>query len=449
VEPMISFAAHEVRAGEGGAWADFESMLGLLVEATQETQAHLMYSNSGDWGIDVFIGRLDHEVSVWQAKYFRRGVGRGQQSKIEDSFASVLANAEKHGFVLRRWVLCIPCSLDPPMTQWWAGFQQRHSDTGVQIELWDENRLQKLLLRDAAAHIRRAYYDPYRETSRPDAHVPNTRQPKRPPLTDTWRGGDERVFHDARYLLHEAPSQTHTADRSLIQRDAQATDLRDGKRVWLRQAQSQRPTSGALAVRQALRRQAALDLLTSFVDLVDQDDATTLITQHPDGISWGQTFGTVAVDPLTALAVLDAGADVCQALGRLHRRGYDHRRIDPTTVVVGAGGAHLRDAGLMAVPASPLDAAAGTRAPEQSRAPYTAGPQTDVYQIAALVQRTLTGHQPRLFVPIPLPVFVPGFPKAAADVITQALSADPQSRPDVHVLGMELRRARTALNRAV
>jgi hypothetical protein len=447
VEPMINFAAHEVRAGKG-AWADFEGMLGLLVGATEKTQAHLVFGNPGDWGIDVMVGRLDHDVSLWQAKYFRQGVGKSEQSRIRESFTSALSNSQKQGYVLRTWVLCIPCSLDAPMTKWWAGFKRRRSDTGVQIELWDENRLRELLLRDAAVHIRRAYYDPYRETFRPDTYVPNTRRSRRQPLMGTWRAGDERIFHDSRYLLHEVPSQRHTADRSLIQRDSEATDLRDGQRVWIRQAQSERRTSAALAVRQALRMQAALDLLSSVVELIDEDDATTLITEHPDGTSWEETFGAVPVEPLTALAVLDAGADVCQVLGRLHSRGYDHRRIDPTTVVVGAGGARLRDAGLMAVPASPLDASTGSRAPEQGRAPYTAGPHTDVYQLAALVQRTLTGHLPRPSMPIPLPVFVPGFPDTAAAVITQALSVDPQARPNVHVLGMELRRARSAMNTA-
>jgi hypothetical protein len=117
--------------------------------------------------------------------------------------------------------------------------------------------------------------------------------------------------------------------------------------------------------------------------------------------------------------------------------------------VVGRHGTRLRDAGLVAAPAWPLDTPTGNRAPEQGRAPYTAGPPTDVYQLAALVQHTLTGHLPRPSVPIPLPVFVPGFPEAAAAVITQALSADPRARPDVRVLGMELHRACAALNAAV
>jgi hypothetical protein len=445
---MINFAAHEVRAGEG-AWADFESMLGLLVAASENTQAHMVFANPGDWGIDVMVGRLDQDVSLWQAKYFRRGVGKSQQANIRESFTSALSHAEEQGYVLRRWVLCIPCSLDAPMTKWWNGFKQRRSGTGVQIELWDENRLRELLLRDAAVHIRRAFYDPYREAPRPDLHGPSHRGPMRPALTGTWRGGDERSFRNSRYLLHEAPVQTRTADRSLIQRDAEATDLRDGQRMWIRQAQSERRTPVALAVRQGLRMQAALDLLSSVVDLIDEGNATTLITRYPDGTRWEQTFGAVPVDPLTALAVLDAGADVCRALGGLHRRGYDHRRIDPTAIVVDAGGAQLRDAGLMAVPAAPTDASTGIRAPEQGRAPYTAGPHTDIYQVAALVQLTLTGQLPRPSVPIPLPVFVPGFPDTAAAVIAGALSPEPRARPDIDVLGMALRRARIALNGVV
>ena len=321
-----------------------------------------------------------------------QGVGKSQQSSIEDSFGLLAPTPRSRGTSCAAGY-CASGAAGTTMTKWWASFQQRHSDTSVQIELWDENRLRELLLRDTSANIRRAYYNPYRETISPNTYVPNARRPGRP-LTGTWRGGDERIFHDTRYLLHETPSQTHTADRSLVQRVSEATDLRDGQRVWDRQAQSTRYTSAALAVRQALRMQAALDLISPVVDLIDEDDATTLITEHPDGTSWEQAFRTVPVDPLTALAVLDAAADVCQALGRLHRREYDHRLIDPTTVVVGAGSARLRDAGLMAVPASPLDASTRNPAPEQFRAPYTAGPPTDVYQLAALVQHALTRHLP-------------------------------------------------------
>jgi hypothetical protein len=70
--PSINFFAHRVRAGDG-AWADFEQMLALLVQAT-EGHAHLIHSNPGDWGIDVLVGDMSGRVALWQAKYYINGV---------------------------------------------------------------------------------------------------------------------------------------------------------------------------------------------------------------------------------------------------------------------------------------------------------------------------------------------------------------------------------------
>jgi len=445
---MINFAAHEVRAGEG-AWADFETMLGLLVTATEKSQANLVFANPGDWGIDVLVGRLDREVDVWQAKYFRRGVGNSQRRSIESSFGSARTNAQRHGYRLRRWVLCVPCSLDAPTTQWWASFRERNSSTGTLIELWDENRLRELLLLDSAVHIRRAYYDPYQASPRPASVAPvgtgAVRTAPTPP-DSSWQAGQERVLGAQRYLLHEHPRRTRTPDGSLTRNEVSAT-LRDGRLVWIRQAQALRPTPTAAAARQGLRVQASLDLLHPVVELIDDATTTTLVTALPPGTDWDHTFGAVAVSEFLVPAVIAAGVDVCDDLERLHRRGYDHRRLDGTQILVGQDGARLRDAGLMATAAAAADAAsASTRAPEQALAPYTAGSATDVYLLAALVQRTLTGHLPRPGIPIPLPVFVPGFPTAAAATVETALSALPAQRPGIPDLREALGQALSAIS---
>ena len=111
---MITFAVHQVRAGQAGASEDFEQMLGLLVRATSGREANLIFANPGDWGIDVLVGDLHGRVTVWQAKYFARGVGRSQQGQIRSSFASAVRAAADHGYALERWVLCIPASMDGP-----------------------------------------------------------------------------------------------------------------------------------------------------------------------------------------------------------------------------------------------------------------------------------------------------------------------------------------------
>jgi WD40 repeat protein len=158
---MITFAAHQVRAGLTGASEDFEQMLALLVRATSG-DGNLVFANPGDWGIDVLVGDLRGRVTVWQAKYFMRGVARSQQSQIAASFDSASRAAASHGYTLERWVLCIPASLDPPTTQWWAGWKaEQERDSGVSIELWDETILRGLLLRPEAGDVRRHYYNPY------------------------------------------------------------------------------------------------------------------------------------------------------------------------------------------------------------------------------------------------------------------------------------------------
>jgi hypothetical protein len=160
-QPMITFASHQARAGMAGASEDFEQMLGLLVRVT-EGEANLVFANPGDWGIDVLVGDLNGRASVWQAKYFRLGVGRSQQAQIAESFALALRAAARHAYVLERWVLCIPASMDGPTTQWWQAWKaDREQETGVAIELWDETVLRELLLRPEAADIYRHYYAPY------------------------------------------------------------------------------------------------------------------------------------------------------------------------------------------------------------------------------------------------------------------------------------------------
>jgi hypothetical protein len=162
VEPAINFSIHEVRANTAGATKDFEQMLGLLVQATQG-EAHLVSANPGDWGIDVFVGELDGKVTIWQAKYFIHKFGDSQKKAVRNSFASAVEHAATKGYVVARWILCIPSSMDGPATRWWYRWRAKmHQKTGVIVDLWDENTLRQLLLDKKAAEVRRHYYNPYR-----------------------------------------------------------------------------------------------------------------------------------------------------------------------------------------------------------------------------------------------------------------------------------------------
>lgn len=158
--PPINFFAHRVRAGEG-AWADYEQMLALLVQAT-EGQAQLIHSNPGDWGIDVLVGDMTGRVAIWQAKYYINGVKSEHQRDIEESFATAMRSAGVNGYDVERWVLCVPASLDVKMTHWWPRWKAEKAENDEScpcIELWDENQLRALLSRPVAEHVRRIYYD--------------------------------------------------------------------------------------------------------------------------------------------------------------------------------------------------------------------------------------------------------------------------------------------------
>jgi len=155
----ISFRAHEVRVGSiDGARADFQQMIAQLVRASTPS-VRTVAANPGDWGIDVFVGSLADEIVVWQSKYFIAGVGDAQQRQIRESFASLVSKAIEKGFTVRRWVLCIPVSMDGPATRWWDRWRKRQEkEHGVQMELWDETELISLLISPDTAYVREHYY---------------------------------------------------------------------------------------------------------------------------------------------------------------------------------------------------------------------------------------------------------------------------------------------------
>ncbi|GAB3809496.1 hypothetical protein GCM10027605_44840 [Micromonospora zhanjiangensis] len=174
-EPPIHFYAHQARAGEAGAREDFEQMIALLVEAVRG-DARLVFAHGGDWGIDALVGDLNGRVTIWQAKYFPHGVTNRHRGQIEGSFASAVRNASQHGYQIQEWVLCVPSSLDPQMSQWWDNWRQTQTRlTRVQLVLWDETGLRNELMRPAARYVRRAYYHPYQDAGDEDSGPPKTR----------------------------------------------------------------------------------------------------------------------------------------------------------------------------------------------------------------------------------------------------------------------------------
>ena len=160
-QPMINFAAHQVRAGStGAAREDFEQMIRLLVPAASGQDISLLPAPAS-WDINAFVGELTEGVTAWQPQYLAQGIRRAQLNQITSSFTAAVNAIAAHGHSLERWVLCTPSSMDGPAMQWWHEWKTEQTDrTGVAVELWDEAVLRELLLRPEAADIYHRYYAP-------------------------------------------------------------------------------------------------------------------------------------------------------------------------------------------------------------------------------------------------------------------------------------------------
>jgi hypothetical protein len=159
-QPMISFAGHEVRAGPGGSRDDFEQMIGLVVQAASDQDMRLSAAPAG-WGTNALAGEQAGGVTIWQAEYLPQGVRHPQLNQITSDFTTAVNAAAGHGYPLKRWVLCIPSSMNGPATQRWHQWKaDQASRTGLAIDLWDETVLRELLLRPEAAGIYHRYYAP-------------------------------------------------------------------------------------------------------------------------------------------------------------------------------------------------------------------------------------------------------------------------------------------------
>ena len=220
-EPPINFAAHQFRAGNmAGARDDFEQMLAMLISAIYPG-ARAIAANPGDWGIDVLLGELSGLVIIWQSKYFWPAVTRSSQAQIRESFDSALAAAERNGYRVRRWVLCVPASMDPDTARWWDRWRaRRQRDTGVLIDLWHETTLREMLVRPDAAHVRRHYYDPY---------DPQPVQRARPALSEVdpeASTGFERALF-VRQLRAAGHAEVESAKREFFNADLLAREIQD------------------------------------------------------------------------------------------------------------------------------------------------------------------------------------------------------------------------------
>jgi hypothetical protein len=283
-----------------------------------------------------------------------------------------------------------------------------------------------------------------------------------------WAAGAEVRLGQHAFLLRSPVDERTAIDRSWVWRDATAeVPGRPGHRVRLRQVALRRLSRRGAQLRDGLGVQA--DLLSiadadrglpRLVGRHDEAGRTTLVTEQPPAPLWRDGFGPGrgSLDRLTAAAALAAAVPLCTALAELHRHGHAHRALGPDAVLLldryrrGVP----RDLGLAGFAPQPGEGPGIYRAPEQFRVagprsdprsdPRSPGPTTDVYQLAALIYHTLTGHRPGPAPNPPVRTVVPGFPAGPDGVIMASLAAEPSLRPaGLAPLADALSTARSAL----
>ena len=148
----INFRELENKGGLDGARGEFERLIVQLAYLKHAAMAVL--ARPGDWGIDAFVGDLDGEVAIWQAKYFPAEIEDEQKGQIRESFKSARKAAAEQGHEVRAWTLCVPTDLDGPTRKWWSRWKKKtERDSGVLIDLWSRTTLEASLVSQEAWHL--------------------------------------------------------------------------------------------------------------------------------------------------------------------------------------------------------------------------------------------------------------------------------------------------------
>ena len=163
----VDFREHRYRLGsDEAARTDFHRMLTSLIQVQHPTATEIR-ANPGDWGIDTFVGSLVDKVNIWQSKYFVDGLGDPQKAQVRDSLKSAMANANKNGYTIESWTLCVPWELTAPERQWWDRKvrEWKKAYPSTVFDLWDPPRLRGFLMSPDADHVLQQFYGPGRNWS--------------------------------------------------------------------------------------------------------------------------------------------------------------------------------------------------------------------------------------------------------------------------------------------
>lgn len=251
------------------------------------------------------------------------------------------------------------------------------------------------------------------------------------------------------YLVHDHHVAVEVAtDGAAVFRRARVTSLADKQFGWFRQVTDRHASTAGAAL--ARERDLAARLAFPWVMHFDRGVTTTLVTGWPkdrDNLPC-RTVADVLGAPLTGARVrwLCAGlVSACAIVRRLHESGHTHRAWTPEGVFVRADGRwEPRDLGLAAVPARIGEHVGDYQAPEQRyRTGQQPGTWTDVYQLAAIAYRVLSGRvSTHTETQLPLTHGRPSIPDELADVIATALSRQAGKRQDIDAFRAGVSRAK-------
>ncbi len=292
----------------------------------------------------------------------------------------------------------------------------------------------------------------------------NVPLPLLPVARPDWEGGLKIELKDDTYLLvstREEPIEKYEAeDKGSIIWQARAMQLNKQHRpAWLKQVVKRHDSRSVESNFQALRAEYSLLYRLSLtpypqkIDIYEQEDALTLAYEYPPGKTLARQY-PLSDRPLDVHYIkpfLRSLLPLFDTLKILHDEKRAHRNLSPATILLLSqrpGIAVLRDLGLAAFPAHRKEGPEGYQAPEQMNWGGTTrfsmpGPETDVYQLAAIIYRILTG----------LPVSSSGhilpprvaneqIPVALDEVLLQALNPDtPKLRPSVKKFSYEIKRS--------
>ncbi len=148
---MLDLTVLKNRWTEEGAREVFEELV-LHCAKTKTSAARRVRANPGDEGIDCFVGELNSQIRIWQAKFFCDEIGNSQKDQIRKAWkscsTSTIINKVHH------WTLCIPIHMAPDETKWWQEWIKKDSkNTTCTFDLWDKSEFVMFRVEKALSKI--------------------------------------------------------------------------------------------------------------------------------------------------------------------------------------------------------------------------------------------------------------------------------------------------------